>query len=168
MYNSMPQVNHSWPIYLVQAAYIYINRTIFRAHKWFGSLFLLGIILASCWHGPLNRDFLYSKNRWLSISLCWFLEEAIVCKNGKALAPFFKNLGMYGLTSFLHCPPTPLHHPAFTLDRQQVHLQNQIESVYAKHHSRRMTINQERKNKTLLTTPRLLAWLTRVTNIGVT
>ena len=42
------------------------------------------VILASCWHGPLKTDFLYSEKRWLSISPCFSLEEATICKSRKA------------------------------------------------------------------------------------
>ena len=40
--------------------------------------------MASCRHGPVKKDFLYSVKRWLSISHCCFWEEATVCNNGKA------------------------------------------------------------------------------------
>ena len=49
----------------------------------FVSLFQRSVILAPCWHGPLKRDFLYSKKRWPSISRCCFL-EVTVWKNKKA------------------------------------------------------------------------------------
>ena len=62
--------------------------TIPNSGRTFGfiSLFELSVILASCWQGPLKRDFLYWKKRWLSILtfFFFFLKEATVRKNRKA------------------------------------------------------------------------------------
>ena len=57
--------------------------TIPNSGRTFGfiSLFELSVILASCWQGPLKRDFLYWKKRWLSISPCCYFA---ICKSRMA------------------------------------------------------------------------------------
>ena len=54
--------------------------------------------MASCWHGPLTRDFLGSKKRWLNISPCCFLGRPPFARTGRLFASVLtKYLGVYGL-----------------------------------------------------------------------
>ena len=57
---------------------------------------------ADKWHGPLKRDFLYSKRRWVSSSPCCFLRRPPIARTGRPFVSVLtKYLGIYGLILFI-------------------------------------------------------------------